>query len=287
MRKIRFSQKQFALLCAVVLVVVSVVAMVRQSGWMSDAQRQLGGNTSKTEPQKTETADKADKVEQKETAESAKKDDSNTQPAAKEQQPEAKVTPQDSYAYTAKSGDSYTALARGAIAQYAKAKKIDMTAEQLLRAEVELANAAGAPLLEIGQSVSITKDAVAQALQVAGAVAATSATEQKQTTTPTADTNNGTAKDYSVQAKAGDCYMLLARSAITKHIKDNKLALTGAQRIAAETTLGVAAGLPAVEVGENVTFTKTALQQAVDAAKGLSIEQQAVWARYAENVIFE
>ena len=281
MRKIRFSQKQFALLCAVVLVVVSVVAIVRQSGWMSDAQRQLDGNTTKTEPQKTDTADK---VDQKDTV---KKDDSNAQPVTKEEQPETKVTPQDSYVYTAKSGDSYTALARDAIAQYAKAKKIDTTAEQLLRAEVELANAAGAPLLEIGQSVSITKDAVAQALQTAGAVAATSATEQKQTIAPTADTSNGTVKDYSVQAKAGDSYMLLARSAITKHIKDNKLALTGAQRIAAETTLGVAAGLPAVEVGENVTFTKTALQQAVDAAKGLSIEQQAVWAPYAENVIFE
>ena len=281
MRKIRFSQKQFALLCAVVLVVVSVVAMVRQSGWMSDVQRQHGGNTTKTEPQKTDTADK---VDQKDTV---KKDDSNAQPVTKEEQPETKVTPQDSYVYTAKNGDSHTALARDAIAQYAKAKKIDTTAEQLLRAEVELANAAGAPLLEIGQSVSITKDAVAQALQTAGAVAATSATEQKQTTTPSADTNNGTAKDYSVQAKAGDCYMLLARSAITKHIKDNKLALTGAQRIAAETTLGVAAGLPAVEVGENVTFTKTALQQAVDAAKSLSIEQQAVWAPYAAGVIFE
>lgn len=284
MRKIRFSQKQFALLCAVVLVAVSVVAMVRQSGWVSDAQRQLGGNTTKTEPQKTETADKADKVEQKDTV---KKDDSNTQPAAKEEQPEAKVTPQDSYAYTAKSGDSYTALARDAIAQYAKAKKIEVTAAQQLLAEVELVNAAGAPLLDIGQSVSITKDAVAQALQVAGAVAVTGATEQKQTTTPTADTNNGTAKDYSVQAKAGDSYILLARSAVTKHMKDNKLALTGAQRIAAETTLGVAAGLPELEVGENVTITKTALQQAVDAAKGLSIEQQALWAPYAENVIFE
>jgi hypothetical protein len=93
--------------------------------------------------------------------------------------------------------------------------------------------------------------------------------------------------DYSVQAKAGDSYMLLARSAVTKHVKDNKLTLTGAQRIAAETTLGVAAGLPELEVGENVTFTKTALQQAVDAAKGLSIEQQAVWAPYAADVIFE
>lgn len=284
MRKIRFSQKQFALLCAVVLVAVSVVAIVRQSGWVSDAQRQLGGNTTKTEPQKTETADKADKVEQKDTV---KKDDSNTQPAAKEEQTEAKVAPQDSYAYTAKSGDSYTALARDAIAQYASAKKIDVTAEQQLQAEVELVNAAGAPLLDIGQSVSITKDVVARALQAAGAVAATSATEQKQTTTPTADTNNSTAKDYSVQVKAGDSYILLARSAVTKHIKDNKLTLTGAQRIAAETTLGVAAGLPELEVGENVTFTKTALQQAVDAAKGLSIEQQAVWAPYAENVIFE
>ena len=284
MRKIRFSQKQFALLCAVVLVVVSVVAMVRQSGWMSDAQRQLGGNTTKTEPQKNETADKADTVEQKDTA---KKDDSNTQPAAKEEQTEAKVAPQDSYAYTAKSGDSYTALARDAIAQYAKAKKIDVTAEQLLQAEVELVNAAGAPLLDIGQTVGITKDAVAQALQTAGAVAVTSATEQKQTNMPTADTNNSTAKDYSVQAKAGDSYMLLARSAVTKHMKDNKVTLTGAQRIAAETTLGVAAGLPELEVGENVTFTKTALQQAVDAAKGLSIEQQAVWAPYAADVIFE
>ena len=58
MRKIRFSQKQFALLCAVVLVAVSVVAMVRQSGWMSDAQRELGGNTTKTEAQMTDAADK-------------------------------------------------------------------------------------------------------------------------------------------------------------------------------------------------------------------------------------
>jgi hypothetical protein len=281
MRKIRFSQKQFALLCAVVLIVVSVVAMVRQSGWMSDAQRQLDGNTTKTEPQKTDTADK---VDQKDTV---KKDDSNAQPVTKEEQPETKVTPQDSYVYTAKSGDSYTALARDAMAQYAKAKKIDTTAEQLLRAEVELANAASAPLLDIGQTVSITKDAVAQALQTAGAVAATSATEQKQTTTPTADANNGTAKDYSVQAKAGDSYMAIARSAVTSYMQTSKLALTPAQRIAAETTLGVAAGLPAVEVGENITFTKTALQQAVEAARSLSIEQQAVWAPYAENVIFE
>ena len=251
---------------------------------MSDAQRELGENTTKTEPQKTDTADKAETVEQKDTA---KKDDSNTQPVAKEEQTEVKVAPQDSYAYTAKSGDSYTALARDAIAQYAKAKDIEVTAAQQLQAEVELVNAAGAPLLDIGQSVSITKDVVARALQAAGAVAATSATEQKQTTTPTADTNNGTAKDYSVQAKAGDSYMLLARSAVTKHVKDNKLTLTGAQRIAAETTLGVAAGLPELEVGQNVTFTKTALQQAVDAAKGLSIEQQAVWAPYAADVIFE
>lgn len=284
MRKIRFSQKQLALLCAVVLIVVSVVAMVRQSGWMSDAQRQLAGNTTKTEPEKTDTADKADTVEQKDTV---KKDDSNTQPAAKEQQPEAKVTPQDSYAYTAKSGDSYTALARDAIAQYAKAKDIEVTAAQQLQAEVELANAASAPLLDIGQTVSITKDAVAQALQTAGAVAATSATEQKQTTTPTADANNGTAKDYSVQAKAGDSYMLLARSAVTKHIKDNKLALTGAQRIAAETTLGVAAGLPEVQVGQQVTISKAALQQAATAAKELSTDQQATWAAYAADVIFE
>jgi len=284
MRKIGFSQKQLALLCAVVLVVVSVVAMIRQSGWMSDVQRELGGNTTKTEPQKTETAGKADTVEQKDIA---KKDDSNTQLAAKEEQPEVKVTPQDSYAYTAKSGDSYTALARDAIAQYAKAKKIEVTAAQQLQAEVELANVASAPLLDIGQTVSITKDAVARALQAAGTVAAMSVTEQKQTTTPTADTNNGTAKDFSVQAKAGDSYMLLARGAVAKYTKDSKLALTGAQRIAAETTLGVAAGLPAVEVGQNVTFTKTALQQAVDAAKSLSIEQQAVWAPYAAGVIFE
>jgi len=281
MRKIRFNQKQFALLCAVVLVVVSVVAMVRQSGWMYDAQQQLDGNTTKTEPQKTDTADK---VDQKDTV---KKDDSNAQPVTKEEQPETKVTPQDSYVYTSKKGDSYTVLARDAIAQYAQAKKISTTAKQLLRAEVELANDAGAPLLEIGQSVSITKDAVAQALQTAGAVAATSATEQKQTIAPTADTSNDTVKDYSVQAKAGDSYVKIARNAITKHMKDNKLALTGAQRIAAETTLGVAAGFPAVEVGENVTLTKTALQQAIDTAKGLSIEQQAAWAPYAENVILE
>lgn len=284
MRKIGFSQKQFALLCAVVLVVVSVVAMVRQSGWMSDAQRELGGNTTKTQPQKTETADKADTVEQKDTA---KKDGSNTQPAAKEEQPEAKATPQDSYAYTAKSGDSYTALVRDAIAQYAKAMDIEVTAAQQLQAEVELANAAGAPLLDIGQTVSITRDAVAQALQTAGAVAVTGVTEQKQTTTPTADTNNGTAKDYTVQAKAGDCYIKIARNAITKHMKDNKIALNSAQRTAAETMLGVAAGLPELEVGENVTITKTALQQAVEAARSLSIEQQALWAPYAENVIFE
>lgn len=284
MRKMRFSQKQFALLCAVVLVVVSAGAMVRQSGWMSDAQQQLGENSTKTEPQKTETANKANTVKQNDTA---KKDDSNTQPAAKEEQPEAKVAPQDSYAYTAKSGDSYTALARDAIAQYAKAKRIEVTAAQQLQAEVELVNAAGAPLLDIGQTVGITKDAVAQALQTAGAVAATSTTEQKQKTTPTADANNGTAKDYSVQAKAGDSYMLLARSAVTKHMKDNKVTLTSEQRIAAETTLGVAAGLPELEVGQNVTITKTALQQAVDAAKSLSIEQQALWAPYAAGVIFE
>lgn len=59
------------------------------------------------------------------------------------------------YKYTAQAGDSYTEIARKAVQAYNTAKQANITEAAIVFAETNLTQAAGSPLLEIGQAVEI------------------------------------------------------------------------------------------------------------------------------------
>lgn len=83
-------------------------------------------------------------------------------------QPEEKSVPDDDYTYTAKDGDSYTVLARQAVAAMAGS---NLSAAQRIAAETKLTQDAGAPDLAVGQLVVLDKSTVQAAIDWADSLA--------------------------------------------------------------------------------------------------------------------
>ncbi len=73
----------------------------------------------------------------------------------------------NTYSYTTIAGDSYTALARTAIASYASAQKLGLTGAQRIAAEANLVTAAGSPELAIGQVVTFSTVSLKNATDIA------------------------------------------------------------------------------------------------------------------------
>lgn len=71
------------------------------------------------------------------------------------------------YTYTAAAGDTYSWLARKAISSYMSSASIDLSGAQRLAAEAHLAEKAGSPLLEIGQTVTLSASDVKTAVAAA------------------------------------------------------------------------------------------------------------------------
>jgi hypothetical protein len=88
------------------------------------------------------------------------------QPAthAAEQKPAAT---EPAYTYTAKSGDSYSVLARKAIQTYGIVNNVKLSLAQILAAENALTAQAGSPDLSEGQVVSLTQSNVKSAMDAA------------------------------------------------------------------------------------------------------------------------
>jgi hypothetical protein len=89
---------------------------------------------------------------------------------------EEKMTPKEAKAsentYTAKAGDSYTKMARKFVQAYNNATDSGLSRAQIVAAETFLTQDAGAPLLEIGQKVTLDGDAVGAAVEKAQALSA-------------------------------------------------------------------------------------------------------------------
>ncbi len=257
------TQKRIAIACGVVLAGMLVALAVRTAqptivDWLKNTQNQPG------------SAQVANDKNDKADTQPAQSDTANTAPTPQQAQPST-----NNYSYTAVAGDSYTLLARTAIQQYAQEHSVTVSAAQAQQAEITLANQAGQPFLEIGQSVEITQQSVADALQVPATAA---------TTSPQASTSNSAtskSKDYNYTAGVGDSYTLLARMAVKAYVASTNLTLTPAQKIAAEATLASQAGQPILEVGQVVAFNATTLAAAIDSARSLNAEQQAGWERWA------
>lgn len=264
------TQKRIAIICSIVLAGVLLAVAARAmhpvvTDWLDQRQQPTTGE---------KPADEAPATNDQPNDDQANKDTNMDTPNDQDNQPTAPSsdsakTPTAAYSYTAAAGDSYTVFARDAIRQYVTQQNTAINAVQALDAEVSLANAAGSPLLEIGDVVTIAQADVATVLG---------------TKADTATSDNKDDNAYGATAVAGDNYTTLARTAVQTYAANHNLTLTSAQRVAAETQLAAAAGFPQVDVGQQIQFDTAALKNTIEAVRSLSAEQQAVWQVYVAGV---
>jgi flagellar biosynthesis component FlhA len=261
------TEKRIALFLAIVLVLLSVIAVVRNSNVLGDMKNGIAGWFSSSEKKDEKTGEESKKDEKSDESSDAKqeeKDNTSTSNSGVQ-----------AHTFTAAAGDSFTGFARTAIAEYATTEKLQLSDAQKLAAEVSLVNAAGAPLLEVGQKVEIAPEKVVAALEVAGVVATSSTSTSK-------DETAASTKDFTATAVAGDSYTGMARQAVAK--ADG--GLSAAQKVAAETFLAEAAGFPRLEIGQAVTIKASDIAQAVARAKALTASELAAWEYWANEVRF-
>lgn len=79
---------------------------------------------------------------------------------------------QTSYNYTAQEGDTYSQIARKAVQTYGKIHTVNLSLAQIVFAETGLTQAAGSPLLEVGQKVELKEDTVKQWVEKAKTLSA-------------------------------------------------------------------------------------------------------------------
>lgn len=331
MRKFRLNQRRVAIICAVILVGLSTVTVLRQKGVLFSAGQNGSANahaepakkraiepqpkkkvepaTGKTQnspvlqakpeasvaPASEKKASEPQPEQPKQAAETKQPTANTTAPAAKQTQTaqtdnKKPVTSEkttdtntaketgDTFAYTASAGSSYTLFAREAVSSVVANQQLQASTAQTLQAEVELANNAGSPLLDIGQAVTISRADVIAALQHAGVKIDAQKTQDSHGSNAQAAAASA---DYSAAANPGDSYTLHARAAIAKYLQANKQALSPEQRAAAESYIVSAAGAPALEVGQTVVINSKTIADAVARASSLSASEQAAWSQWA------
>lgn len=106
------------------------------------------------------------------------------------------------------------------------------------------------------------------------------ATNQTQPQTKTNDT-------YEYVAQPGDSYSVLARKAVQTYGLENKVSLSEAQIIAAETWLTINADSPLLDEGQAVSIDKRTVKDQVERAQKLSKAKQALWQPYVAGVNFD
>ena len=329
MRKFRLNQRRVAIICAVILVGLSTVTVLRQKGVLFSTGQNSSANAhaepakkraaaepqpkKKVEPATGKTqnspvlqakpeasvapaSEKKASEPQPEQPKQAAETKQSTAPAAEQTQtaqadnkPVEKTSEKttdtntaketgDTFAYTASAGSSYTLFAREAVSSVVANQQLQASTAQTLQAEVELANNAGSPLLDVGQAVTISRADVVAALQHAGVKIDAQKTQDSHGSNPQA---TAASADYNAAANPGDSYTLHARAAIAKYLQANKQALSPEQRAAAESYIVSAAGAPSLEVGQTVVINAKTIADAVARASALSASEQAAWSQWA------
>ncbi len=88
----------------------------------------------------------------------------------------------------------------------------------------------------------------------------------------------------TIKAGTGDGITHLARYALKEHLKDNSQELTNEHKIYIEDYLKDQIGSRPLEVGEEVSFSKELIQEAIDAANQLTESQLENLQQYSEKV---
>lgn len=112
--------------------------------------------------------------------------------------------------------------------------------------------------------------------------------DESETTKTTTTTKSATtkAKSYSYDAQPGDSYSKIARKAIQTYGIKNKINLSQAKVIAAETWLTQEAGSPQLDAGQHIDVVESKVKTVVDKATKLSKTQEAAWNVYTAGVNF-
>lgn len=101
-------------------------------------------------------------------------------------------------------------------------------------------------------------------------------------------TTTTTKKDpYAYTARSGDSYSVLSRKAVQTYGIREKVKLSHAQIIAAETFLTSDAGFPLLNEGQAVTFKVADVKAAIKKAQGLDAAHLALWQKYVPLVDFD
>lgn len=108
---------------------------------------------------------------------------------------------------------------------------------------------------------------------------------QDQKSTSTAESTDK-AEVYSYVAQPGDSYSLIARKAVQTYGLINKVKLSEAQIIFAETNITQSAGSPRLMQGEKVDIKVDTIKDWVKKAEALTEKQQAAWNVYAKRANF-
>lgn len=116
-------------------------------------------------------------------------------------------------------------------------------------------------------------------------VPAHAAEKKEDVKKPTASTQK--AETYTYVTQSGDSYSKLARKAIQTYGIQNKVKLSAAEIIAAETKLTQEAGSPMLTQGQKVTIEKSTVKKWADASLKLSAADEAKWQKYTVNVNFD
>lgn len=93
-------------------------------------------------------------------------------------------------------------------------------------------------------------------------------------------------ENYSYKAQAGDSYSAIARKAVQTYGIENKVNLTQAGIVFAETRITNEANPGLLNEGQEVKISKETVKRYVEQAEKLTTAQQKAWAYYAQFVDF-
>lgn len=100
--------------------------------------------------------------EAEENTEPAQVEQSNNESEDSEEQP---TQEKSRFSYTAQPGDSYAKIARKAVQTYGYFEEVNLSQAQIVAAETFLTSDAGFPALSVGESVTLSEEAVKAAVE--------------------------------------------------------------------------------------------------------------------------
>lgn len=120
-----------------------------------------------------------------------------------------------------------------------------------------------------------------------GNVQASAATKTATKSAATTKTTTPKVVTYDYVAQSGDSYTLMARKSVQTYAKKNKINLSSAQIVYAETNLTQQAGSLELNLGQTVKIDQATVKAWVDKAAKLSAADQAAWVPYTTNANFD